>query len=119
MLSESSDERSLEGCHGGQVSGYKLERQLGVGSFAIVFKGVSVNAKPVDENDTDEKKPATVAIKAIRKIANIGNLENEIAILRNHRHKNIVKMYGMQKSEFFVYVLLEYCAGGGSCGKIE
>eukprot|EP00592_Proboscia_alata_P022636 CAMPEP_0194413896 /NCGR_PEP_ID=MMETSP0176-20130528/12426_1 /TAXON_ID=216777 /ORGANISM="Proboscia alata, Strain PI-D3" /LENGTH=995 /DNA_ID=CAMNT_0039217477 /DNA_START=59 /DNA_END=3046 /DNA_ORIENTATION=+ len=112
MLSESNDERSLEGCHGGQVSGYRLERQLGVGSFAIVFKGVSVNAKPIDENDMDEKKPVTVAIKAIRKIANIGNLENEIAILKNHRHENIVKMYGMQKSEFFVYVLLEYCAGG-------
>lgn len=59
---------------------------------------------------------AVVAIKAIslRKMDRKAqeNLESEIHILQEVRHPNIVRLFEIQKSDRYIYLVLEYCAGG-------
>jgi len=92
------------------VAGYALERRLGSGSFATVYRGVKV----IDSTGTTE----SAAIKAITRSSEkltkkvLENLELEISILRKYRHPNIVCLHDVQKTERHFYLILEYCAGG-------
>jgi serine/threonine-protein kinase ULK/ATG1 len=96
------------------VAGYALQQKLGSGSFAIVYKGVrQPSSTPCTEPTID-----TVAIKAITRISEkltkkvLQNLEIEISILRTYRHRNIVCLHDVQKTERHFYLILEYCGGG-------
>merc|ERR1712232_698773 len=40
------------------------------------------------------------------------NLEIEISILRTYRHRNIVCLQNVQKTEKHFYLILEFCGGG-------
>eukprot|EP00977_Amphora_coffeiformis_P020850 scaffold8602_cov196-Amphora_coffeaeformis.AAC.8 len=92
------------------VAGYALQQRLGSGSFAVVYKGVRL---------PDSKAEfSTVAIKAITRTSDkltakvLQNLEIEISILRTYRHRNIVCLHDVQKTERNFYLILEYCGGG-------
>jgi len=92
------------------VAGYALERRLGSGSFATVYRGIKV----LDSTGKTE----CAAIKAITRSSEkltkkvMENLELEISILRTYRHPNIVCLHDVQKTERHFYLILEYCAGG-------
>jgi serine/threonine protein kinase len=92
------------------VADYALQQRLGSGSFAVVYKGVRVpQSRAVHE---------TVAVKAISRTSEkltkkvLQNLEIEINILRSYRHRNIVCMHDVQKTEHHFYLILEFCSGG-------
>lgn len=95
------------------VAGYTLTERLGSGSFAVVYKGVNVSTQD------------TAAIKAITRTSEkltkkvLLNLELEISILRNYRHRNIVCMHQVLKTDEHFYMILEYCAGGDVQGLIR
>jgi serine/threonine-protein kinase ULK2 len=112
------------------VAGYGLQQKLGSGSFAIVYKGVRLEA---NTNTTGLNVPSTqegmyggqnasngdfAAIKAIARNSDrltpkvLQNLEKEILILRSYRHRNIVCLYEVQKTTNHFYLILEYCSGG-------
>eukprot|EP00522_Entomoneis_paludosa_P004407 CAMPEP_0172472886 /NCGR_PEP_ID=MMETSP1065-20121228/68572_1 /TAXON_ID=265537 /ORGANISM="Amphiprora paludosa, Strain CCMP125" /LENGTH=939 /DNA_ID=CAMNT_0013231053 /DNA_START=1728 /DNA_END=4547 /DNA_ORIENTATION=+ len=99
------------------VAGYALQQKLGSGSFAVVYKGVRTAPSP--------QHPNTVAIKAIARSSEkltkkvLQNLEIEITILRTYRHKNIVCLHDVQKTDHHFYLMLEYCAGGDVQGLIR
>ena len=86
------------------IGDYVVTRHLGAGSFATVYKG--------HHRETND----VVAIKAIslRRLdrKSLENLESEISIMRRVKHHNIVRMLDVQKSEKFIYLILEYCGGG-------
>lgn len=92
------------------VAGYALQQKLGSGSFAVVYKGIKLEST---QSDVD-----TVAVKAIPRDSNkltrkvLQNLEIEIAILRTYRHRNIVCLHNVQKTERHFYLVLEFCGGG-------
>ena len=105
------------------IAGYALQQKLGSGSFAVVYRGVRVDTTSSgrhDNTDDDENNPtlspATAAIKAIardRLTAKVlQNLELEIAILRQYRHRHIVCLHAVHKTERHFYLVLEYCGGG-------
>mmetsp|Transcript_1171 Transcript_1171/g.2527 ORF Transcript_1171/g.2527 Transcript_1171/m.2527 type:complete len:954 (+) Transcript_1171:237-3098(+) len=100
------------------VAGYALQEKLGSGSFAIVYKGVRTSPSPQQNNNT-------VAIKAIARTSEkltkkvLQNLEIEITILRTYRHKNIVCLHDVQKTDRHFYLILEYCGGGDVQGLIR
>lgn len=116
------------------VAGYVLHEKLGSGSFAVVYKGVRLNSNNNTNNScegttmTDVGMTTTtndsfglapvVAIKAIDRNSDkltskvLSNLEKEISILRNYKHRNIVCLQDVQKTTNHFYLLLEYCAGG-------
>jgi len=92
------------------VAGYGLHQRLGAGSFATVYKGIKVSPQTPGSD--------IVAIKAIsrnnkamtKKV--LQNLEIEISILQTYRHRNIVCLQDVQKTERHFYLILEYCGGG-------
>lgn len=95
------------------VAGYALHQKLGSGSFAVVYKGVRMASQTSEQTEVD-----VVAIKAITRTSEkltkkvLQNLEVEIQILRTYRHRNIVCLHDVQKTERHFYLILEYCAGG-------
>ena len=83
---------------------YNVIKFLGKGGFAEVFLAIQEN---------------TNIYMAIKKI-NIKSLnykgkqllENEINILKNINHPNIVKFYTEFQNDNFKYIAMEYCDGG-------
>eukprot|EP00345_Euplotes_harpa_P013076 CAMPEP_0168334530 /NCGR_PEP_ID=MMETSP0213-20121227/10329_1 /TAXON_ID=151035 /ORGANISM="Euplotes harpa, Strain FSP1.4" /LENGTH=114 /DNA_ID=CAMNT_0008339205 /DNA_START=13 /DNA_END=354 /DNA_ORIENTATION=+ len=84
---------------------YKIEtKMLGTGAFGKVFLASLIN-------DSEFK----VAIKVIskKKIGEeIDQLLDEIEILKDLDHPNIIKYFEMYENNKFVYIVMEYCSGG-------
>jgi len=63
-----------------------------MGNYSTVYLGISKNSKE------------RVAIKKVRKdLCKENNLENEINILLQIDHPNVVKLYGIFESEEYVF----------------
>lgn len=99
------------------VGGYMLEQKLGSGSFAVVYKGIRVAPSSQHANTVAIKAIARTSEKLTKKV--LQNLEIEIAILQTYRHKNIVCLHEVHKTEHHFYLVLEYCGGGDVQGLIR
>ena len=99
------------------VAGYLLQEKLGSGSFAVVYKGVRAANWPHLADKVAIKAIARTSEKLTKKV--LQNLEIEIAILRTYRHRNIVCLHEVQKTERHFYLILEYCGGGDVQGLIR
>ena len=99
------------------VAGYGLHQKLGAGSFATVYKGIKVAGAAAAATSSNSGADV-VAIKAITRDSEkltkkvLQNLEIEISILQTYRHKNIVCLQDVQKTERHFYLILEFCGGG-------
>ena len=88
-----------------ELKGYKFEKEIGKGSFSKVVLATKL--------DSGEK----CAIKKIEK-SFINDkrykkyLNNEIFILNNIKHQNIIKFYGMKVGMNYIYLIFEYINGG-------
>ncbi|KAI9271308.1 kinase-like domain-containing protein, partial [Sporodiniella umbellata] len=79
------------------------EKQLGVGSFAVVKECINVS--------TGEH----CAVKIILKKAIAGKqhmLDSEIDIFKKVRHQNIVSLHDIYESDDAVYIVTDLCTGG-------
>lgn len=85
-----------------QVGGYILDKKIGKGSFAAVWKGHHID-------DTE-----IVAIKVISRstVHETTQLKQEVAVLKQIDHPNIVRFRDLKKSAGHFYLILEYCEGG-------
>ena len=81
---------------------YEFSSLVGRGAFANVYKGTNLKTNQV------------VAIKQIilERDQDVGDLMNEIDLLKILRHPHIVKYHGFVKTSATLNVFLEYCAGG-------
>ena len=88
-----------------------LQKLIGTGSFAKVFKGI----------DTRSTEP--VAIKMISKdnldAQKLAAIEKEISILRLLQHPNIVQIKDIKKTQKNIYLIMEYCHLGDLDSYIE
>jgi serine/threonine protein kinase len=87
------------------VGHYILEKKIGHGAFAKV------------ELATHEYLNLKVAIKIIsrKKISvdvNFARCLNEINIYKELNHKNVIKMFEVLRSANYLYIVMEYAAGG-------
>ena len=81
-----------------------LGKELGRGSFAKVYLAV---------HETTRESRAVKKIDRSRLSSKLLiNLEQEISILRDFQHPNIVKLDGIKKTQAHIYLFLEFCAGG-------
>ncbi|CAE8621828.1 unnamed protein product, partial [Polarella glacialis] len=85
-----------------QVAGYILDRRIGKGSYATVWKG------------RVEGRDEAVAVKVISRqtVTETAQLRQEVEVLRKISHPNIVRFRDLKKSAAHFYLVLEYCAGG-------
>jgi serine/threonine protein kinase len=83
-----------------------LEKCLGKGSFGEVFF--------TKVKGDDSKKYATKKLdrEQIENTEAIKYLKNEITILHNLQHPNIVKFVDIKKTKKHYYIVMEYCNGG-------
>ena len=88
------------------VGEYKLFKLLGKGSFGEVYLTQKGNnpqimaTKSLDKKQTDRP--------SVKKY-----FENEISIMKELNHPNIVKFYDLLATHSHYYVVMEYCNGGG------
>lgn len=85
-----------------QVADYILDKRIGKGSYATVWKG------RIEGGDD------AVAVKVISRqtVTETAQLRQEVEVLRRISHPNIVRFRDLKKSTTHFYLVLEYCAGG-------
>ena len=90
---------------------YEVKGALGKGKFGLVKLGVH------------KESGREVAIKIINKKlvgpVDIQQVKSEIDILKIAKHPNIIKLYDVFENEKFIYIIMEYCAGGDLFSYIE
>lgn len=83
---------------------YKIEDELGAGSFGVVryavnkLTGQEVAVKIIDRKDLGEDEEVA--------------LKTEVEILSNLDHPNVVKMFEVFEEEDYLYIILELMTGG-------
>ncbi|RPA90805.1 kinase-like protein [Choiromyces venosus 120613-1] len=87
------------------VGNFRVGKEIGRGSFAVVFKGHHVKSP---------KSLAAVKVvqrgKLNRKL--LENLESEIQILKKLDHSHIVALKDCSKNDKYIYIVMEYCSVG-------
>ena len=87
------------------IKGYKLEKEIGSGSFSKVFYGVKMEdgrkcaIKKIDKSYLNDKR--------YKKYIN-----NEIYILKNIKSDYTIKFYEVIMDLNYIYLVFEYCNGG-------
>lgn len=87
---------------------YAIQEELNAGGSAQVFKAVEM---------------ATKAKRAIKRIAKksageIARVVQEVAIMKTLDHPNIIKLFETFEDDDYLYLVLEYCAGGDVLDRI-
>ncbi|CCE64251.1 hypothetical protein TPHA_0H00410 [Tetrapisispora phaffii CBS 4417] len=107
---------------------YIIDKEIGKGSFATVYKGTCISYNEQHNGDDNDDRTDTngggndsfesaVAIKAVSKskLKNkklLENLEIEIAILKKIQHPHIVRLIDCQRTSTDFYLIMEYCSLG-------
>ena len=90
---------------------YEIKEPLGRGKFGLVKLGVH------------KESGREVAIKIINKkllsSLDVQQVKSEIDILKIAKHPNIIKLYDVFENEQYIYIIMEYCAGGDLFSYIE
>lgn len=81
---------------------YQVHEEVNAGGSAQVFRAVEL---------------ATKAVRAVKRIAKksageIARVIQEVAIMKTLDHPNIVKLFETFEDDDYLYLVLEYCAGG-------
>ena len=90
---------------------FSIKNEIGRGAYGTVYLAILTKPFP------PLKSGAKVAIKSIpvNRITTPQEkekLDNEIRLMSKLDHPNIVKFYGVQKSNSNIYLILEFCNGG-------
>ena len=90
---------------------YEVKSPLGKGKFGLVKLGIH------------KESGREVAVKIINKKlvgpVDVQQVKSEIDILKIAKHPNIIKLYDVFENEKFIYIIMEYCAGGDLFSYIE
>ena len=90
---------------------YEIKQVLGKGKFGLVKLGIH------------RGNGRKVAIKIINKklvtAIDVQQVKTEIDILKIAKHPNIIQLYDVFENENYIYIIMEYCAGGDLFSYIE
>ncbi|CAF1430160.1 unnamed protein product [Adineta steineri] len=98
------------------LPGYTFGEKLGAGSYGTVYKARLTPIAQTRPSSAISTRPIFCAIKCISRKALTKTtpdiLINEIKLLKHIKHDNIVEMYDFSWDENYIYIVMEYCAGG-------
>lgn len=85
-----------------QVDSFVLNKRIGGGTYGEVWRGHNLS------------NATTVALRRVHRNVEekVKRLRNEVRLLRQVSHSNILRFHGLRKSPSFFYLALEYCPGG-------
>ena len=80
---------------------WRKGEKLGQGAFGAVYKGIMASGR-------------FIAVKCVpfSNAAEVSELEKEVNLLRSFDHPNIVRYVGTSRDADYLYIMLEYVAGG-------
>lgn len=90
---------------------FKIEKEIGRGAYATVYSATLLQPYP------PLKVGDYVAIKSIStsRISSAKEkekLENEINLMKTLNHRNIVRLYGVERLRSYYFLIMEYCNYG-------
>ena len=89
-----------------KLSDLRLRKKIGIGVFGEVYESIIAGSNVIY---------ATKKLDKSRYMKNPKSFEyllNEINILKNIDHENIIKLYADLENRNFRYLVTEYCNGG-------
>ncbi|CEH18135.1 related to apg1-essential for autophagocytosis [Ceraceosorus bombacis] len=96
-----------------RVGPYEILKEIGKGSFAVVHKGL------VRPPDAPRARDLAIKIVSRRKLTTklLENLEGEISIMRNIRHRHVVELLDCLSTDDRIYLQALACAATAETGK--
>ncbi|KAH9824852.1 ULK/ULK protein kinase [Melampsora americana] len=94
--------RDLEVPH--EIPGFTIGDEIGRGSFAVVYEGVNTHTK--------QKVAIKAVIKSKLTTKLFQNLQDEINILKQIRHGNVVGLVDCISTNDYIFLVMQYCAEG-------
>ncbi|KAE8242532.1 hypothetical protein A4X13_0g7118 [Tilletia indica] len=93
------------------IGAYRLGREIGKGSFAVVVKAYHEATK----------EPVAIKVVTRKKLTAklLENLDSEISILKSIQHPNIVDLRDRLKTDSHIYLVMAYCSCGDLSGYIK
>ena len=90
---------------------YEIKGALGKGKFGLVKLGI--------HKETGREVAVKIINKKLVGPVDVQQVKSEIDILKIAKHPNIIKLYDVFENEKFIYIIMEYCAGGDLFSYIE
>ncbi|TIB80122.1 kinase-like protein [Wallemia mellicola] len=92
-----------------EIGEWTFGKEIGKGSFAIVYHGWRTGNLLIKENNSCAIK-SVIKSKLTAKL--LDNLEGEISILKRIHHPNIVGLMDCFKTNTHIHLITSYCSGG-------
>ena len=90
---------------------YEIKQVLGKGKFGLVKLGV--------HRGNGRKVAIKIINKKLVSAIDVQQVKTEIDILKIAKHPNIIQLYDVFENENYIYIIMEYCAGGDLFSYIE
>ena len=87
-----------------EIGDYTVIKSLGEGSFGEIFLGSKKESTEKYVIKTFDKSKLTTEVRKY--------FDNELSILKDINHPNIIKFYEVEEKEKEIYVIEEFCNGG-------
>ena len=87
------------------IGEYSLEKRIGKGAFSEVYRTQKLGDNTIYATKKVQKE--TLTNEKVK-----GYFNNEIFILKNISHPNIIKLYEIKESLNTYFLIFEYCNGG-------
>ena len=90
---------------------YEIRQVLGKGKFGLVKLGI--------HRGSGRKVAIKIINKKLVTAIDVQQVKTEIDILKIAKHPNIIQLYDVFENENYIYIIMEYCAGGDLFSYIE
>ena len=90
---------------------YEVRQKIGKGKFGLVKSGIN--------KETHKQVAIKIMAKKNMDKSDLELAKVEIDILKISQHPNIIKLYDIYENENYIYIIMEYCAGGDLFSYIE
>ena len=90
---------------------YDVKNKLGSGKFGLVKLGI--------HKKTGQKVAIKIMKKSTMDSSDLELVRTEIEILKICQHPNIIRLYNVFENADYLYIIMEYCAGGDLFSYLE